>query len=412
MRVFKFFEISAALAVLAASLCTNVVWAQDQIAIYRVLPVQVTRDSVLKLAREAFSMASPQVSEDDIAFMLAQEQKRLTVWKASGAMLFADDSKLWNPDYQITSPTDPESAAQLAVQFLKTYNLLPPQAVLEGIFAPFAQVHYVKGADGQEVPNHWSVRFTLLVDSGTPLGLVSIDKAQLLLQLGQNGEVIGLDFHWRNLGERQLVPRVTAAQARELLAWKNKLPLSQVPPINNPLHPQYTLHYPEVPQAWLYPLYHLLLIDPERGQMVGGIVPASRFSVLARIASPQPDQSFPPDTPVELRAEVREGFGSPPYRYAWYSVRDGLISQAAVARVRLSPGVHQLWLYVTDRNGTQDSQTLYINVEGESSATSGTSLWQLPLIASGAGLGMIGVLGFKRRSRRLGIVALLLLSLA
>ena len=51
-------------AIGVVGLWTNVVWAQDQIAIYRVLPVQVTRDSVLKLAREAFGMTSPTVSED------------------------------------------------------------------------------------------------------------------------------------------------------------------------------------------------------------------------------------------------------------------------------------------------------------------------------------------------------------
>ncbi len=102
-------------SVLAVSFWTDIVWAQEQIAIYRVLPTQVTREAVLRLAREAFGMSSPQVAEDDVAFMLHQEQKRLTVWKASGAILFADDSKLWNPDYEITSPADAESAIQLAL---------------------------------------------------------------------------------------------------------------------------------------------------------------------------------------------------------------------------------------------------------------------------------------------------------
>lgn len=71
MRSLKSFGLGTALALsaLAVSFWTDSVWAQEQIAVYRVQPVQVTRDSVLKLAREAFGMTSPQVTEDDEVVM-------------------------------------------------------------------------------------------------------------------------------------------------------------------------------------------------------------------------------------------------------------------------------------------------------------------------------------------------------
>ncbi len=418
VRAIKLFGLGAALGLLAffnLAAWAEVVWAQEQIAIYRVLPVQVTRDSVLKLAREAFGMSSPQVSEDDVAFMLVQEQKRLTVWKASGAILFADGSKLWNPAYEITSPADAVSAVQLALHFLKTHNLLPPQAVTEGVLMPIPRLHSVKRLDGQEVYNHWSVDFNLLVDSGSDAGARRIDKSQLLIRLGQEGEIIGLERHWRDLGERQLVAAVTQEQARELLAWKLGLPVSAIPSVGDMgVGMVYTLHYEEEPQAWLYPVYGLSFADSAQGMIGGGIVPASTFSILARIVSPKPEARFKLSDPIELRAEVRAGFGTPPYRYEWYSVKDGLISQAATARVRLSQGLHQLWLYVIDRNGTQDFQTLFIDVEGSSHAVAPQHVpfWLIAVLVSS--FGVLGSLGFRRRGswlRRLGLLSLVIISL-
>ncbi len=280
---------------------------------------------------------------------------------------------------------------------------------------PIPRLHAVKQPDGREVDNHWSVDFNLLVDSGSEaLGARGIDKAQLLIRLGQGGEVLGLERHWRDLGERQRVTAVTQEQARELLAWKLRLPVSAIPPVGELRAGMlYTLHYAEEPQAWLYPVYGLSFVDSAQGGIGGGIVPASTFSVLARIISPKPEARFKPSDLIELRAEVRAGFGSGPYRYAWYSVKDGLISQAATARVRLSPGLHQLWLYVIDRNGTQDFQTLFIEVEGSSNApapaTAYIPFWVIAVLMSS--LGVLGSVGLRRRGgwvRWIGLLSLVI----
>ena len=381
-------------SVLAVGFWTGIVWAQGQIAVYRVLPVQVTRDAVLRLAREAFGMSSPQVTEDEVAFMLHQEQKRLTVWKASGAILFADDSKLWNPDYEITSPADAESAIQLALHFLKTHNLLPPQAV-----APLAEFHIIKSKDGQsEVRNNWSVRWRLGIDypggfRDEPVG------AKLEVYLGQGGAIIGFHYFWRELGERQFVTALSPSEVRELVAWKLRLPASSKEEVA--LEGGYDLLYPQDTLKWLYPIYGARLV--QNGRLVSVKVPATRFSVLARIVSPQEERTLPANTPIELRAEVHSGFGAAPYRFAWYSTIDGLVSQAMAARVRLSPGLHQLTLIVTDREGTIDTQTIFIAVEAPKQAT-----LIAPLVWLAGTLLLVGGLLLLGRSWRLALLTLIL----
>jgi hypothetical protein len=384
---------------LAVALVAVPARAQQQVPIYRVQPPQVTRDSVLKLAREAFGMSSPQVTEDSLTFVLEQEQKHLTVWKASGSILYADNAKLWNPDYQITSPVDAEAAIQLAVHFLQTHNLLPPQAL-----APSAEFHLIKSSDGQsEVRNNWSVRWALPLDKD-PTAITGGFRdepvgAKLEVYVGQGGEIIGFHRFWREPGESRLVTALSPAEARELVAWKLQL---AAPPKEEDiaLEGGYDLLYPQDALSWLYPIYGARLAQDER--IVAVQVPATHFSVLARITSPQPEKTFPPNTPIELRAEVRGGFGTPPYRFAWYSTVDGLVSQAATARVRLSPGLHQLTLIVTDRQGTLDTQTIFIAVEAPQQAR-----LVAPLAWLAGALLLVGLL--VRRTRRLAFLTLILL---
>lgn len=366
MRILKLFGVGTAVAVLAVGLWTDAAYAQDQIPIYGVLPAQVTRDSVLKLAQEAFGMSSPTVTEDDTTFMLVQEQKRLTVWKASGAMLFADDSKLWNPDYEITSPADVEGAIRCAEDFLKTHDLLPPQ---RGPAVAF--LHTLKSRDGQtEVNNHWAISWQLAPESPPPVLpsplSAEVARAKLEVRVGQGCEIIGLHRFWRELGEKRFVPAILADQARELVAWKLRLPA--IPKEEEiVLQGAYNLLFPQDTLGWLYPFYGASVSAGERQLLTQ--VPATPFAVLTRIVSPQPEQIFPAGASIELRAEVRAGFGSPPYRYAWYSTVDGLISQASTAQVRLSPGLHHLTLVVTDREQTIDYQTIIIEVKTPEQAT-------------------------------------------
>jgi hypothetical protein len=385
-------------SVLAVSLWTEIVWAQEQIAIYRVLPAQVTREAVLKLAREAFGMESPQVTEDDVAFMLQQEQKRLTMWKASGAILFADDSKLWNPSYRPSLPSL-EEATRLGEEFIRKNNLVPSSGELRWWYS---QIRYAAREDGQgkqEFENHWELFYTLFhIDTGeekegTP---ILVRAGALTLELGDRGEVIGLQRELgQELGPKELKPKLSSDQVRAWFQWKvgSEIQFSS-PSCSFGFQGAYNSGY-----NFFLPGCIAWAPDRER-EHLWHHVPETSFAVLARIVEPKDKAKLPAGIPIGFRAEVASGFGAAPYQYVWYSNRDGLLGQASTFRKALSPGQHAITLWVSDRNGTSDAHTIIIQVGGSMNATG----WPLGLMG---GLALLGLLLGLSGARRSGLTLIL-----
>ncbi len=404
--VLKLFGLGAALVfALAVSLWTDVVYAQDKIAVYRVQPLLVTRDSVLKLAREAFGMTSPQVTEDSVTFVLEQEQKRLTIWKGSGAISFSDDSKLWNPDYHPSLPSESD-AIRLALDFLKKHGLLIPQADPDKTgLAPQATVRSMKTKtrDGSDyVENHWLVSFPVVSvepgSAGIPFGV------ELGLRLGSGGELLGFSLPWQGLEASQRLPLLPQDEAIQLL--KQKLG-TDTPRVLG--EPRLLYAYAGEQATYHYPIYAIM--TAEAHSMGGYAITATSFSPLVRIVSPREAATFPERVPIEFRAQIFSGFGTPPYRYLWLSSVDGPLGNAAVLRKPLSVGQHTITLVVTDRNGVEDAQAVMITV-GSPSALA--TLETAALLAGPADLKVassngraLWVGGFALASLLLGVGALL-----
>ena len=392
-----------AVAVGAVGVWTDV-YAQDQIAVYRVLPAQVTRDGVLKLAREAFGMNSPQLAEDNTAFMLQQEQKRLTIWKASGALLFADDAKLWNPDYRPILPDMPE---KLGDDFLRKSNLIPHGGEL---VLRRALIRSAKREDGQTVENHWELTYTLFrIDTGQKKENfpITADLGNLTLRLGESGQVIGLERELgQGLGSRELHPFLDSKKAFDWFQWK----VGQGQSTTTITYPYYYFSLQGTYNTGfssILPGYLGWVPDTDR-EHLWYYVPATTWAVLARIVSPKDKAQLPAGAPVEFRAEVAQGFGSPPYRYLWYSHRDGILGQLAQVssfREKLSDGRHVITLWVSDSHGTIDAHTVIIHVGSNLSATmAAAGGWRLGLVY---GLVVLGVLLGFCRARRSGLALIL-----
>ncbi len=408
VRAIKLFGLGAVLGLVALfklAAWAGVVWAQEQIAIYRVLPAQVTRDSVLKLAREAFGMSSPEVTETAIGFVLKEGNKRLQVTKASGSLLFADDSKLWNPDYRPSLPSE-EEAIRLATEFLRKHNLLPPQADPNQTGLPAGAV--TRGLANVQVDNHVEVNYYFFVNPGFDRAPFPGNAPGALVQVavGQGGEVIGLMRRWREIEPFQQRPLLSSAQARELLCWKLQLPTENCNQLSDP-GLIYSVWSDLDVQGFVYPIYLFLLEQTSYG------VPATDFPVLARIRTPADGTQIPAGTPVEFRSEIRAGFGSSPFSYAWRSTIDGELSQAATFRRVLSPGTHIISLTVADRNGTVDLQYITVTV-GSSSAAATVPLEQgAPMrsmdfrVLGGVAL-LATAIGLIRRPRWTGMLLILL----
>jgi hypothetical protein len=363
-----------------------------------VLPAQVTREAVLKLAREAFGMESPQVTEDDVAFMLQQEQKRLTMWKASGAILFADDSKLWNPSYRPSLPSL-EEATRLGEEFIRKNNLVPSSGELRWWYS---QIRYAAREDSQgkqEFENHWELFYTLFhIDTGeekegTP---ILVRAGALTLELGDRGEVIGLQRELgQELGPKELKPKLSSDQVRAWFQWKvgSEIQFSS-PSCSFGFQGAYNSGY-----NFFLPGCIAWAPDRER-EHLWHHVPETSFAVLARIVEPKDKAKLPAGIPIGFRAEVASGFGAAPYQYVWYSNRDGLLGQASTFRKALSPGQHAITLWVSDRNGTSDAHTIIIQVGGSMNSTG----WPLGLTG---GLALLGLLLGLSGARRSGLTLIL-----
>ena len=408
MRTLKLFGLGTAVAVLAVSFWTNIVRAQQQIAVYRVQPVQVTRDSVLKLAREAFGMTSPTVSEDSTTFMLQQEQKRLTVWKASGAILFADDSKLWNPDYHPSLPPL-EEAVRLGEEFVRKHNLVPTggKLILHNTRVRSAPAHQ-EGAPPLE--NHWELSYTLFQletglkaqETGSPL---QMGAGALTLELGSHGEVIGLQRELgQQLGPPEFQPLLSRQESTNWLRWKagqgNPIELLETSEFGFSFRGSAAAGY-----SFILPGYRNWAFRADH-EHVWHYVPATTFAVLARIRAPLDGARFRAGFPVEFRAEIAAGFGAPPYQYLWYSNRDGILSRASTFRKELSSGRHAITLWVSDRRGTADAHVITVEVDG-SQGSGASAAWLAGVGLAGLGL-LLGLAHVQRYGVALALAGLLI----
>ncbi len=395
-RVLKLIGLGAALVfALTVSLWTDVVWAQEQIAVYRVLPLQVTHDSVLKLAGEAFGMGSPTVTEDGEAFVLEQGQKILQIRKADRAILFSDNAKLWNRLYRPTLP--PIGRAEVAaLDFLDKHDIVPRDRllILPGMID--VETQYVDD-EGALLPNHHLVVIPVVLAAHT-LEWVRVLGAKVEVRVGHEEEIIGVEVRWKDWQALRLIPRFSPQQARELL--REKLGLSQLPgpEIFDPPELVYIQGAPDGNPLYIYPVYMSVLSIPAEP---AHFIPATEFSPLAIIEEPKAGAVFQEGQPISFRARVR--FGSSPYRYQWFALRQGELSDAQVFRTSLPSGHHAITLVVTDRNGLRNSHTITIEVQPRPTAA---ATWPSRLILAGL-LGGLGLLIVRpRRWLLLGVLGI------
>lgn len=305
-------------------------------------------------------MDSPEVNETIVGFVVTEGSKRLQVTKASGSILFADDSKLWNPDYRPSLPAE-EEAIRLDTEFLRKHNLLPPQADPDQTGLPAGAI--TRGLASIQADNHVEVSYYFFINPGFGSAPFPGNAPGALLQVavGQGGEIIGLMRRWRDIELAEQRSLLSFAQARELLCWKLQLPTENCTQLFDP-GLIYSVWSDLDVQNFVYPIYLFSL-----GGMGYG-VPATDFPVFARIRAPADGAQIPQGTPVEFRAEVRTGFGGAPFSYAWRSTLDGELGHAATFRKVLSPGTHIISLTVADRNGTADVQYISLTVGSSSAA--------------------------------------------
>lgn len=315
------------------------------------------------VAESAFNLVGT-TTEDAYAITVTGDDLRsLVVYKASAALDYMDEAKLWNASYPGPSSTAEEAIAA-ALDLVVGAGLAPVAvAVVEASLETVKDV----ASESPAVPNHWRVRFQFYVDAleglaSDPL-LLRVDGAEMEVRVGAANEIVGFYRTWRDLTPAATMSARTEEEAFALAEESEGF----APACPRTITMRYTLYAETTAQATLAPDY---LIETKNGHGGGAPVPATGFSPLVRFTTPSKRGTFAPGETIPLEAEIVGG--TPPYDVEWIdslaaaqgSAPEGIIANGNPAAAELGCGTHSVTVRVTDGNGMIAEDTRKIAVTG------------------------------------------------
>lgn len=338
--------------------------------IYEVKPVTVLPEDVQNLTLTLFALnETPAVNETPELYYVSVEPLYLECCKNSGSIWFADLSKLYceackGDEYEF--PPE-ETAIAIAEVFLSELGLFRVEFSLRDLLFGKCAVRDIGTNETETAIHHWDVMFSSELPSCEQQEIIPVygPGAKIRVSIGDEGEVIGLHYVWREVEPLETYPAITEDEAIEI--FKEKLG-------GEPEELEVKLgYYAEsefTEQDFLQPYYIFdgtVMIEEEEVPFKTRLIPATTFSPTARIVSPDDGAEFPEGTMIDFGASVSGG--EPPYEYIWESHIDGVIGTGASFSSNLSVGQrdeeilpHTIKLKVTDQNGNQGIDIVSVKV--------------------------------------------------
>jgi hypothetical protein len=329
--------------------------------IYEVEPVTVLPGYVQNIASTLFALnETPALNQTDELYYVSAEPYYLECCKNSSSIWYADESKAYNEFYEPAELPSEEDARDTANGFLA--SLIIDGVIPEGVEFEFFDVGETKTIvfdlatnDTITMINHLDVLYSFELES-SELEKIPVEGpgAKIRVSIGDEEEVIGLHYVWREVKSFQLYPAITVEEAIEIFeeTW-------EVEPETLEVELGYYAESEYDKQDFLQPYYIFdgtMKIDGEEVQFPTQLIPATTFSPIARIVSPDYDAEFPEGIMIDFEASVSGG--EPPYKYSWESDVDGVIGEEASFSSNLSVAIrdgevlpHAITLQVTDQNG-------------------------------------------------------------
>ena len=330
---------------------------QLELMIYKVKPVTVSIEDVRSLASRLFGLDETLVvDETPDVYYVSVEPLYLQCCKNSGSIWFADESKLYNEEYIPQQLPSEKEARALADKFLSEKEIIPDNVEIKfvDIGETITATFYVANNERVIEINHLDVIYGFEELSGIPVGGPG---AKIRVSIGDEGEVIGLHYVWREVESFESCRHIGEDEATEI--FKEKLGAE---PEQLEIRLEYYAESEFTKQDFLQPYYVFdgtMMIEQDEVHLKTQVIPATTFSPMARIVSPDDSEEFPEGAMIEFEASVSGG--EPPYEYIWESHIDGVIGTEASLSKTLSVGKrdeeilpHTIWLTVIDRNGNQD----------------------------------------------------------
>ncbi len=351
-------------------------WLDERVSagIPRTLPIYqqqrltIRPEDVKKLAARFGVKGKPQAAED--THLLCEGKKVVIAHSVGPTFLYADFSKLDNPEYRPKLPSE-EEAREAALAYLKENGWLPRNAVLDAVRSN--QFERIEGRRRTRTTQFNNICVDLRLSLG-PLNTYG-PGAKIKVFLGAKNEVIGL-FHavprLRKVAEVQLT---TPRSLEKVLLRKFGLPPEQIELKDAAL--VYVVDSALSGNRLIQPAFVLTLAattTPKRSRKPVTVeflthpLPASRFAPMLTIEASRAPIELAPNAPLRLSCAIQGG--KAPYKIVWESNIDGVLGvghklQAeglSTAHRERQVTCHTVKATVTDANGLQDSHSVLVRV--------------------------------------------------
>ena len=340
----------------------------SEFMIYEVNPVTVLLEDVQDLASTLFAQnITPPVNATDWIFWSQLDTLYLECCKNSGSIWFADFSKLYNEEYvpeDLPSREGAEVIAEEFLGFLTEQGLIPEQEVrLWGVSQTEMATFNITANKKETRINHMNVHYGF-PSVANELNTTIMPGKKIRVSIGDNGEIIGFHYIHPDLRDFEPYQAITEEEALQILVQK----LGGEPETLE-VRREYYFGPEFIIQGFAQPYYIFdgtVMIGEEEVQFKTQLIPATTFSPIVRIVSPDNGAEFPEGRTIDFEASVSGG--EPPYEYVWESDIDGVIGTgASLSSSNLSVGQRDeeilpntIKLKVTDQNGNQDIDLISI----------------------------------------------------
>ncbi len=328
-----------------------------------------------------------EIQSEEHLHLVSKEKRFLVTYRDTGAFWYADFSKLNQLDYKPKLP-EANDAAQIAEKYLKENNLLPENALYDGVHQ--AVYEQVEGKEKEKRIRHFNnicVQYRCSYDQIKTYG----PGAKIKVHLGEGGEIIGLFYAIPQHQAFAKYPVLSRVKLEDILHHKLGVSLDQIKIQDVKL----AYHAASCVQKvrFLQPVYIFdLAVQPKSKdhrklstlKFEMHPVPATAFAPIVAIDMPSSSISIQQDELLSLSVFLQGG--TPPFKFNWNSNIDGylggeqklMIENLSIAHKEREIVSHTIKVTIEDANGMQDSHQLSVKVEPLDSSYLQKSITQLP----------------------------------
>jgi hypothetical protein len=379
------------------------VLSQTEMPIYELITPEVNESHTEEMARTLFDIAEIQAEEAEGVWTVNYLNQTFEMDRRDGSIWYADYDKIWNVALGIEVPT-PSSCQATADAWLREKGILPDNAVLASIGSTNVSAFNPLTEELHQKVLQWHVNYEFMMNDLPVTG----ETAQISVMIGNNGDIVGMDWKWRDTNPE---PYATSS----LIEYESVLEAHGINPeevVDHRLVYRTDDDYDN--NDLLYPVWEVHIIEDDTNELPGKIAfvyfDATIFDPVVEITTPSHGISMMPGASITFDCSVT--FGTPPYTYQWGSDFDGVLSTSkSFTTVSLSevlkkdyPVPHAISVRVRDAEGRGTSDCIAVTIE----TVDFTMDPQITLVAAGGVALVIAALLVLRR-RKGGFALLFLL---